>query len=143
MIGDGCLCNRIETGAGRAGIPNPRQPLDGHRSWSAQICACRAPPTVSSLTQQYLNRARRRCLPHARDPSKQAFSETVSAFRIAVPLPRLTPGFSGIFPAQARPDFPPWNFHISASHCISMKNMFILNEYSTKKKSMPHEPAPP
>ncbi|TPI33269.1 hypothetical protein FJW07_25975 [Mesorhizobium sp. B3-1-9] len=76
MIGGGRLCNRIETGAGRAGILNPRQPFDGHRSWSAQICACRAGPTVSSLTQQCLNRARRRRLPPARDPSKQAFSET-------------------------------------------------------------------
>ncbi|MBZ9884547.1 hypothetical protein LB535_19550 [Mesorhizobium sp. CA10] len=76
MVGDDCLCNRIETDAGRASLPNPRQPFERPSKWSAQICACRAGPTVNSLTQQRLNRALRRCLPHACGSSSQAFSET-------------------------------------------------------------------
>jgi hypothetical protein len=44
----------------------------GHRSWSAQLCACRARPTVNSLTQGCLNS---NASPHARHQSKPALFE--------------------------------------------------------------------
>ncbi|WP_206519583.1 hypothetical protein, partial [Mesorhizobium sp. M2C.T.Ca.TU.002.02.1.1] len=61
-------------------------------------------------------------------------SRQASALATAVPLPRLRPGFSVIFPAQAGSTLPRRNFHISTSHCISMGNMLILNDYSTKEE---------
>jgi hypothetical protein len=45
------------------------------------MCACRARPTVSSLTQQYLNRASRRRLPHARCQLEHALFEAVVGAR--------------------------------------------------------------
>jgi hypothetical protein len=64
-----------------------------------------------------------------------------SATETAVLQPRLKPGFSEIFSAPAAPRPPPRIFHIFTSHCISKKNMILLNDYSIKEEHF-HEPTP-
>jgi len=80
MIGGGCLCNRIETDAGRAGIPNPLQPFDrpsklvGADMRLSRPADCKQPHTAMPES------SRRHYPLHARDCRNRPFPRRASAF---------------------------------------------------------------
>ncbi|WP_320261983.1 hypothetical protein [Mesorhizobium dulcispinae] len=142
MIDRDCPCNRIETAIWIATLLSLLAASGVHPPLVLRDrCACRTPGTVSNLTQTP-NWHGRRDRPMRENVPEWTGRTLESAPETAVLHPWLRPGFSGIFQAQAGQKLPPRNFHISTSHCISMQNMLLLNEYSTKRRAF-YEPAPP